>query len=65
MDKWGIDAFSMVPAMSVCNDCKHYTLHLTCKAFPEGIPDEIAFNGMPHEKILPNQKNNIVFEKRT
>ncbi|MBP6335467.1 MAG: cytoplasmic protein [Bacteroidia bacterium] len=55
----------MVPAMSVCKDCKHYTLHLTCKAFPEGIPDEIAFNGMPHEKILPNQKNNIVFEKRT
>ncbi len=34
-----------------------------CKAFPEGIPPEIAFDGEEHKKPFPGQKNDIVFEK--
>ena len=33
-----------------------------CKAFPEGIPDEIAYRDNMHLKPLPNQENDIVFE---
>jgi hypothetical protein len=64
MNKFGAESFSMVPALSVCKDCIHYTLHLTCKAFPKGIPDEIAFNGMPHEKLFPGQTGDYIFERR-
>ena len=47
----------------ICFTCKHYDdFGMGCKAFPKGIPDEILqFN--KHDKPLPNQGNNIVYEK--
>jgi len=55
--------------------CQHYqgvkwfgeeesTERNICKAFPDGIPDEIAYRDNKHSKPLPGQKNNIVFEPR-
>jgi hypothetical protein len=39
------------------------TERVVCKAFPDGIPDIIAYGNNKHMKILPNQINEIVFEK--
>jgi len=33
-----------------------------CAAFPNGIPESILFNNK-HNKPIPGQDNNIVFEK--
>ena len=35
-----------------------------CKAFPDGIPNEIAYGNNKHLKVLPNQKNDIIYEKK-
>jgi len=35
----------------------------SCKAFPDGIPAEIAYGNNLHNNILPSQNNDIVFEK--
>lgn len=54
--------------------CKHYqgviqpdgtelTETNSCKAFPKGIPSEIAYGNNLHLKPIKNQKNGIVFEK--
>ena len=54
--------------------CKHFTgviqpdgTEMTetnaCKAFPKGIPDEIAYGDNKHSKPLPDQKNNIAYEE--
>lgn len=54
--------------------CKHYigviqpdgtemTETNSCKAFPEGIPSEIAYGNNKHLKPLKDQGNNIVYEK--
>lgn len=34
-----------------------------CNAFPEGIPEEIAYGDNLHLEPLKGQKNDIVFEK--
>jgi len=34
-----------------------------CSAFPDGIPDEIAYGDNKHLEPLPDQDNDIVFEK--
>ena len=55
-------------------DCKHFigvkksdgtemSERVVCKAFPEGIPFEIAYGDNKHLKPLKNQKNKIVYEK--
>ena len=55
--------------------CKHYigviqpdgtelTETNSCKAFPKGIPAEIAYGSNRHLKPLPDQRNDIVFEKK-
>jgi len=31
-----------------CATCRHWLDGLTCEAFPEGIPDEIIFEGRDH-----------------
>lgn len=47
----------------ICFKCKHFNkFGLGCKAFPEGIPDEIISGENEHKEPLPEQKNNIVFE---
>lgn len=46
----------------ICNNCKHFDVFGGgCKAFPENIPDEILMENK-HDKPLPEQENNIVFE---
>jgi len=47
----------------ICFSCKHYGVTgVGCSAFPNGIPDIIQEKNI-HKKPLPNQDNNIVFEK--
>ena len=54
--------------------CKHYigviqpdgtemTETNSCKAFPKGIPSEIAYGNNRHTKPLSDQGNDIIFEK--
>jgi len=46
----------------VCFNCKHFReFEGGCDAFPKGIPAEITSGENPHDKPLPNQKNNITF----
>jgi len=51
-----------------CSSCKHFNVGnfngLTCRAFPKGIPDEILMNEKAHNKILPGQTGNYVFEEK-
>lgn len=55
-------------------NCKHYlgiiqpdgselTERNFCTAFPDGIPDEIAYGDDLHTEIHPDQDNDIVFER--
>lgn len=46
----------------MCSMCKHYLSDLKCKAFPDGIPDKIIDGSIVHDKPLPDQENDIVFE---
>lgn len=50
--------------VGICNKCKHRNLgEATCKAFPDGIPDEILMGEYIH--ILPYEgDNDIQFEPR-
>lgn len=53
----------MSPKKLICFKCKNYKeFDNGCKAFKE-IPDEILSGENNHEKPLPNQTNNIIFEK--
>lgn len=49
---------------NICLICKHYTGKFKCKAFPDGIPDKIALGKTEHDKPLPIQENEIVFEEK-
>lgn len=49
----------------ICSKCKNFNtgkLSFTCKAFPDGIPDDILTEDFIHKKIHPKQKNKILFE---
>ena len=47
----------------ICFKCKHWNkFNIGCLAFPDGIPDIIDITNK-HNKPLPSQNNNIVFEK--
>lgn len=46
-----------------CNECQNRTGDLTCKAFPDEIPDIILHGKDLHILPLPGQKNDIVFER--
>ena len=53
------------PIYIVCDFCIHLIeAKKTCKAFQNGIPDEIIMGKNDHSKPLINQTNKIVFEKR-
>ena len=58
-ERWSTDPL----VFSICLDCKHYIGEGKCKAFPDGIPEMILSNENDHSKQLPDQGNNIVFEK--
>lgn len=47
----------------VCFNCKHFRrFEGGCKAFPDGIPDEITSGENEHSKPLAEQENDLVFE---
>lgn len=50
----------------ICMLCKHLRnevrTRFECDAFPDGIPKVILVGENDHEKPLPDQKNEIVFE---
>lgn len=51
-----------------CFNCKNYLdnpdkKYLSCKAFPNGIPENILTGEFDHTKKHPEQDNNILFEK--
>tara|TARA_R110000796_G_scaffold214035_1_gene330039 strand:+ start:738 stop:935 length:198 start_codon:yes stop_codon:yes gene_type:complete len=47
----------------ICNQCKHLNpISGGCAAFPENIPFGMGVL-FQHDKPLPGQDNNIVFEK--
>ena len=49
----------------ICFKCKHRDIFEDgCKAFPDGIPDEILSGDNDHSKPLPGQQNDIVFEPK-
>lgn len=48
----------------ICIDCKYLLKGLICRAFPNGIPDEIISGENDHSKPLPEQKNDVVFEPK-
>ena len=56
-------SFGVIDSWNFCRFCRH--LHNligkpTCKAFPEGIPQEILSGKLIHKNPLPNQMNAIV-----
>jgi hypothetical protein len=56
----------MIYSEPICERCKHILNEKPgyfCKAFPEGIPEEILTGDNNHSKPLPEQTNDIVFEK--
>lgn len=42
-----------MPQSTQCLECAHYEGALTCKAYPEGIPAEIATGKHDHRKPYP------------
>lgn len=55
---------TMMTTQPICFICKHFDIETsTCAAFPNAIPFEILNGDNKHEKPLPEQKNDIVFEK--
>lgn len=49
--------------INLCQNCKNYIGDLKCKAFINGIPQEILEGKNDHSKPLKGQGNDIVFEK--
>jgi len=39
------------------------TERVVCKAFPDRIPEEIAYGENLHSEPLPDQGNDIIYEK--
>ena len=55
---------SCVIGITACFDCKHYRIANRCDAFPDGMPDDIAFGFFDHSRVYPGQKNSIVFQQK-
>lgn len=44
-------------------DGTELTETVICPAFPDGIPDEIAYGSDKHTSVRPDQKGTFVFKK--
>ena len=47
-----------------CWRCKHYIANNQCKAFPDEIPGPIVEGLFIHDKVFPDQENEIIFEPK-
>lgn len=50
----------------ICVGCKHNFsfAKLNCKAFPEGIPEDVLKGENRHSEVLKNQKGKLIYERR-
>ncbi len=46
---------------TLCAECIHYVGDSSCKAFPEGIPEEIMAGDNDHKTPLPGQENDLIY----
>ena len=50
-----------------CKKCRHYDVMnaagMSCKAFPEEIPDSIVLGENDHSKPIKGQEGDFVFEQ--
>jgi hypothetical protein len=53
------------PIYIVCDFCKHLIeKKKTCRAFPEGIPEEILMGKNKHSSPLADQGNDFIFDMK-
>lgn len=45
-----------MPVSWQCLKCRHFDLNLTCKAFPDGIPEEIMTGQHDHRNPYPGDQ---------
>lgn len=52
--------------ISNCLECEYFIHNkkFTCKAFPNGIPDNIIFNKKIHNKIIKGQTGDYIFKPK-
>ena len=52
---------------SRCLNCKNFIndKKFTCKAFPNGIPDNILFNEKKHNRKIEGQTGEYLFEEKS
>jgi len=64
----------LIPCKCYLRKCKHFigieqpdgtemSERYVCEAFPDAIPEEIAYDDNLHQTPIPGQENEIVFEK--
>lgn len=56
----------MIGPAPVCETCERLNREkkgYTCEAFPDGVPDEVLFNGNPHTSEIPGDKG-LLYKKR-
>lgn len=53
----------MSPLLFKCDSCKWSMGNYTCYAYPKDIPNEIYFNLKEHDKVLPDQEGDFIYEK--
>lgn len=49
--------------VSRCLRCRNYTVAGRCFAYFDGIPDEIFYNRVRHDKVRKDQSGDCVFDE--
>lgn len=47
---------------AICFVCKNFDPISGCKAFPDGIPEEILLDQNDHSTVIPGQVGKFIFE---
>ena len=51
-----------MPMSTYCATCKHYNKDLTCKAFPDGVPEKIITGLQEHNEPIAGQVGDFIHE---